>query len=425
MVFLKQGWIVGLCLGLLVMQPAMAVAADPAVEALLQEVRALKAQVNALQNKVQELEAARAPQLEKRVEAAERQALAAHDKASQASTNLSKLSQELAKPAKPGTGLLSELEKRVSITGAVELEGAFERRKPKNGSETSSSDFALATAEVIIEAKINKYAKGVIHFLWEDGDDAVGLDEGFIVVGQTEDMPFYAMGGVIYPAVGLFDTYLVSDPITLNVFETQETALEVGWAGGMINIGAGAFNSDVKEASDDPDNLINTFYGRVQFELPEDAIGGVALSAGVAYTNNIAASDFLRDEVADQRLTSLVGGWSASLKLEIASMIGLVGEYVGALEDFEPGELGFAGDAKARPAAYNVELAYLGVPDWTFAVRYEGSQDLFNAEPEKQWGLGVSWEFLEDTTLSLEYLRGEYENGDERDLVTTQLAVSF
>ncbi|MEA1947191.1 MAG: hypothetical protein U9N83_07785 [Thermodesulfobacteriota bacterium] len=36
-----------------------------------------------------------------------------------------------------------------------------------------------------------------------------------------------------------------------------------------------------------------------------------------------------------------------------------------------------------------------------------------------------SFGLFENTSLSLEYLHGEFENDDERDLITTQLAVEF
>jgi len=68
------------------------------------------------------------------------------------------------------------------------------------------------------------------------------------------------------------------------------------------------------------------------------------------------------------------------------------------------------------------------------AARYEGS-DEFAGQPERQYGVDVSWSPWEYTTLSLEYLRGEFdldfsadENGnvlDRRDLVTAQLAFEF
>jgi len=335
-----------------------------------------------------------------------------------------KMSQQVAKAksAQPA-GLLSEAGKRLSVYGAVELEGSYNNYEPNVGEGSTESDFSLATAEVFFDATINKYTKGLIHLLYEGEGDAMNVDEAFILIGQTEDMPFYFLGGLMYPAIGLFETYMVSDPITQNAFETQATAGEIGWAQDWFNVGAGVFNAGVHQSDDAPDNNINSFYVRAQFDAPEGALGeGVDLNFGVAYTNNIAGGN-LGDEVVDEQLKDLVGGISLMLNAQYRWVV-FNGEYITALDDFQAGELSFI-DGKAKPYAYNLELAFLPLEDWSFAVRYEGSSDLGDFEPERQYGFAVSWNFLPDTAISLEWLRGDYANDDERNLITTQLAVAF
>ena len=63
--------------------------------------------------------------------------------------------------------------------------------------------------------------------------------------------------------------------------------------------------------------------------------------------------------------------------------------------------------------------------DLEVGVRYEGSDDCGDFLPEKQFGGVVSYGLFENTSLALEYLRGEFENNDERDLLTAQLAIEF
>jgi len=53
--------------------------------------------------------------------------------------------------------------------------------------------------------------------------------------------------------------------------------------------------------------------------------------------------------------------------------------------------------------------------------------DLF---PEDQYGFAVSWELFKYTTLSAEYLHGEYEDNAttvdrDQDIFTMQLAIEF
>ncbi|MBW1732594.1 MAG: hypothetical protein JRJ75_17255, partial [Deltaproteobacteria bacterium] len=84
--------------------------------------------------------------------------------------------------------------------------------------------------------------------------------------------------------------------------------------------------------------------------------------------------------------------------------------------------------------AWNVELAYRPMDPLQLAVKYEGTKDMFGLFPEKQYGVVVSYDLFESTTISAEYLHGEYDdnnqNGDgnvedSKDAVTLQLVVEF
>ena len=63
--------------------------------------------------------------------------------------------------------------------------------------------------------------------------------------------------------------------------------------------------------------------------------------------------------------------------------------------------------------------------DLIWAVKYEGSDDCGNFLPEKQYGAGVSYSLSDNVGLSLEYLTGEFENDDERNQLTSQLAIEW
>jgi len=397
--------------GLLSLPPAAPAASDAEVQMLLQEIKALKARVIDLEKRLGQ------------VSQESQQARELAQKAQAGSIKASRMVEEGI--GQKGQGLLSDLGKRVKIYGTLEVEASYQRNKPKSGSDSSESSLNLSTAEIFFEAQFNKYAKGVLHFLWEQGEtEPVDLDEGFILLGDTEDLPAYLMAGRIYPAVGLFETNMVSDPVTKNIFETQATAAEVGYNGDWFSLGGGLFNSAVHETGDAPDNNINTYYIQAGLQTPEGALGELSLQLHAAYINNIAGGNFLSDNIEGERVESLVGGWSATLLAEY-KWLSFIFEYVGALDDFKAGELGFSGDHQARPSAWYVEAALTPITDWTFALRYESTDDMFNEEPEKQWGATVCWQFLPDTSLSLEYMRGDYQDDSTRDLVTSKLAVAF
>ncbi len=399
-----------------------ALAADADVAALMAELKALKARVG---------------QLESKLAAAQGQAAKAAADAAAAAQQTSKISQQVQDTTKPGW--LSELSKRVSVSGAVEFEASWERSRPAAGDSETSSNLELAKAEIIFALQIHKYAKGVIHFLWEQGDDAIGLDEGFILLGQTDDVPFYVMAGRMYPAIGVFDSWFISDPITLEAFETQATAIEVGYAHQWFSIGVGGYNATVHARSDTGSNL-NTFFARLNITPPAELLGGVAVTLGFAYTNNIATNNGLGDVVAgtlvpddtgalapsgDNTLASLVGGYSASILVEYG-MFSLAAEYITAASSFTAADLTMDnGAASPRPRAFNIELAITPVEPLTIAVRYGGSRDMFDLYPESQYGIAASYQLLEHVTLALQYLHNRFSNDDQSDLVSGQLAVEF
>ncbi len=329
-------------------------------------------------------------------------------------------------PKEDQKGLVSDLEKRIKLYGEVKAWGQGGSRDNKaDNRKTSTSEIKLRKAEIFMEAQINPWAKGLIHLLWEqDKTEPVDLDEGYILVGQTNDMPFYAMAGRIYPAIGHFETFLITDTITREAFETQASALEVGYSLDWINFGLAAFRARTHEISDGEDRKINSYFAHLGLATPEGFLGDLKLSGHIAYLSNLD-SFFIRDQVTDNAVQDLVGAWSVAAKAEYG-MFALMGEYLRVTDSYKAGALGYAPiGAKPEPYAFNLEAAVKPSADWTFAVRYEGSGDLYGQQPERQWGLGAQWEFLKDTTLGLEYMRGDYQNNDTRDLVTTQLAVKF
>jgi hypothetical protein len=116
-------------------------------------------------------------------------------------------------------------------------------------------------------------------------------------------------------------------------------------------------------------------------------------------------------------------------------MFSLSGEYLAASGEFDAGELSFAVDEdgeahKATPTAYNAEVAVMPTEALQIALRVEGSTDLYDFAPEIQYGSTVSYELLEGTALSLQYMHGDYDDDslsgvEMHDVVTTQLAVEF
>jgi hypothetical protein len=322
--------------------------------------------------------------------------------------------------------VLGQWADKVTLSGAIEVEAGYEKIDYDDPAEDSedSSDLNLATAELGVDVDIVKHVGGHVLFLYEDDEDVV-VDEAIIRLDGEDVVPLYLELGKLYVPFGNFESHFISDPLTLELGETRETAVMAGFTSDWFEFSVGAFNGDIDEI--DEDNHINNFVAAGVFTLPEDTVSGLGLTAGVSWINNISDSDTLQDEdgVDGNGIDSYVGGISAFVSVSLMDTIFMEAEYLGALEEFEAGELAFDDGEAVEPKAWNVELAYAVTEALEVGLRYEGSDDCGDLLPESQYGVVASYGLFESTSLALEYLRGEFENDDERDLLTAQLAIEF
>jgi len=324
-------------------------------------------------------------------------------------------------------GVLGKWADKITLSGVIEVEACYEdydsdnpATKDKDG---DSSDITLATVELGVDVDIIKHVKGRVLFLWEEDDtEPVDVDEGFITLDGEDVVPLYLNVGKFYVPFGNFESHFISDPLTLELGETRESALTVGYVNEWLDFSVSAFNGDVDEIGED--NHIESFVAGASFSVPEELISNFGITGGLSYISNIADSDGLEGETPGE-IKDYVGGFNAFLSISFTDKFFLEFEYLGALDEFKAGELSFDGGKKFQPETWNFELAYAATDRLEVAVKYEGGDDLGDFLPEDQYGAAVTYGLFENTSLALEYLHGEFENDDERDLITTQLAVEF
>jgi hypothetical protein len=312
---------------------------------------------------------------------------------------------------------------RLQFSGLIEVEASHGKTDFKDPAveDEETSDVDLATVELVVDAKIAAHVDGHVMFKYEDDD--LFVDEGYIILVGTESFPAYLIAGRQYIPFGNFDTHFVTDPNTLILGETNEGAVVAGYrfGGEMVDVSVGAFNGNAKESG--KDDTIDSFVGSIVVNPFEN------LMFGASYTSNLAGSDTFNTVVVDpDNLDSLVGGWSAFVSFKFLERFKLIGEYVGALDNFKAGEIYDAADTKERkPSAWNVELGVAIIDNLELAVRYDGSDDAgADFLPESQYGAVLNWSFFKNTNLALEYLHGEFEDdAQETDSFIAQLAIEF
>jgi hypothetical protein len=329
---------------------------------------------------------------------------------------------------------LERIEKRmdelgITLSGVIEVEASYEDVDYDDPAEddTESSDIVLSTVELGVDVEVSKHVKGHVVFLFEEDDtDPIDVDEGIITLDGADVVPLYLNAGRQYVPFGYFESHFISDPLTLELGETRESALVAGFTNDWIELSLGTFNGDVNETDEDDDN-IDGYVASAVFTLPEGTVEGFGLHVGVSYISDIAESDNLQDAIdtPDGTIEDYVGGISAFLSASIMERIFLEVEYLGALDDFEAGELNFDGGNEYQPEAWNFELAYLILEDLEIAARYGGGHDLGDFLPEKVFGGVINYGLFENTSVGLEYLYQEFGNDDQVNVVTAQLAIEF
>ena len=332
---------------------------------------------------------------------------------------------QLEEKIESGGGALPGWLDRISMSGVIEVEAGFESLDFDDpaAEDEDSSDFSLATVELGIEGEISEHVSGSLLLLYEDGEDIV-FDEAFITLSGGENMPIYLKAGELYVPFGSFESNMISDPLTLEIGETRETALEVGYEAAGFYCAAYLFNGDVDEAGEDND--VDNFGLNAGYALETDAM---SLDVGIGYINNLFDSDGMGDIVdgSGADLDEYVGGIALHCVFNFGPLT-VIGEYVGAID--EPGwnyANGTTGEAD-KPSAWNAEVGYtfeMVGKETVVGLACQGTDNLEDELPETRVVGAVAVGILENTTLAFEYLHDEYESDDEADVITAQLAIEF
>lgn len=297
---------------------------------------------------------------------------------------------------------LAHAESSVAIGGLIEVEAI---------SAENTSDIAVATVEVALAAELTEKVTGEIVLLHEE--DATDFSVDTAVVGLAVNEHLSVTAGQTYVPFGVFGTYMISDPLTLELAETNATALQLDLAAGPATFSLYSFNGI--NAEDKVDNWgANLDFTSDHFLLT------------LGYIANIGDTGIIAADTINTR----VPGMSVSTGVNVGGF-SLIGEHISALDDFQVGDGntdpvdGYLFTQKAKPKASNLEMAYI-MDRVILAVatqRTEQAEDL--GLPEQRNLASVWYKLEEDATVSLEFAQEESYAGIRSDAVTAQLAVAF
>src|SRR6056297_3194081 len=116
---------------------------------------------------------------------------------------------------------LGAVGKHLRIGGLLELEASYS--DVEGGDE--SSDLVLATAQLDVMIDINDHLSGYVILLHEEDDtEPIEVDEAAFTLARTIDAlggEIAFTGGKLYVPFGMFNSSFISDPLTLELGETN------------------------------------------------------------------------------------------------------------------------------------------------------------------------------------------------------------
>ena len=279
----------------------------------------------------------------------------------------------------------------VSIGGVIELELVSESPAGEDGTTSAG----VGTAELGIAAAINDEWGGEI--VIENDDGTIALADAFLTYEPGDGLS--ASMGLQGVPFGVYDTNLITDPLTKDLGDTSAVSLVLGGEAGQLNWSLFALQPD--EDGQFADN-----YGvAAGFATEGD---GAEFGLDVAWISGVA-------NAVDMQ------GMAVSGRGSLGPASALI-EFVTTLEAPEDG---------ATPTAWSAEVAYgfdLMGREATLAAGAGGSDEGEDVEglAETLMLLGVSVGVWENVGIGIEWSQSEgYDAAGTDDAITLLLAAEF
>jgi len=303
-----------------------------------------------------------------------------------------------------GASVLSD---KLTFSGAIELDYSYADDSNTGDSTVndSTSDLDIGTVELGVEAAFHEYVTGTFILKGEnlDTDSNTFWDEATISI-QKEEFPFYFVGGKRGQPFGIFESHLISDPITKDCYEIAKTGATIGYTTEHLglDISATIYRGEVLMA-----HLVEAGYGFERNNSPTYAetddvssyIGNIAISP----IESLILAAFYDSEPGDGERNTTAG---VMFHYEISN-ITLDAEYITALKR----EKHFTDNKEYNEFAWFIGVAYQTAEPLKIAARYAAFNDDITGEQDghltNRYSIGFTYTLFENDSFATN-LMGEY-----------------
>jgi len=319
-----------------------------------------------------------------------------------------------------GASVLSD---RLTFSGAIELDFSYadDHDIGNNTVNDSTSDLDIGTVELGLEVAFHEYVTGNFILKGEaldTDDDRVFWDEAIITI-QKEEFPIYFVGGKRGQPFGVFESHLISYPITKDCYEIAKTGATIGYTAESpgVDISATIYKGEalMTHMLDGAYGLDRTYLDELG-SLPGWRTGGMSgtyeetddLSS---YIGNITISPiealmlsaYYDSEPGDGDRNKTAG---ISVHYEIG-MVTLDAEYIAALSR----EKHFTDNKEYKESAWFAAIAFQTMEPLEIAARYEAFDDDIAGEQDghltDRYSTGFTYTLFENDSFATN-LMGEY-----------------
>ena len=255
------------------------------------------------------------------------------------------------------------------------------------------------------------------------------IEVAALALGPPEGPWSFTAGRQFLP-FGLFETNLISDPLTLELGELNEISAQFELSSGGIHGTIFGFDGDNEKVGDRGRPGCGAAIGfSLEREESEFALD-LAFISDIGDTGKL--QEVISGTLGSNNVADHVPGWTASARLRYENL-SLLGEYLASLKRFGVDEVEFAGRG-AKPSSWLVEAAYdfgLAGKDATVAAGYQGLAEALALElPTRRFLAGLSVAMTETLALAIEwsyddFARKDGGSGERANIFKIQVATEF
>ena len=315
----------------------------------------------------------------------------------------------------------------LNINGLVELEALSQNKPGDNNSDTS-----LATVELNIEVQINPWTQAHVLLLHEDSEDqGLVVDEGFISFSFKESTIQVMAGKQVIP-FGSFESHMISDPLTLEMAETKDSAVVTRFGGDELHGTIYFFKGDIQQISGN--NNATQAGAHIGYAISSNELH---IDFGLAYLSDLSESEgylgYFENADGDAIIQRNVPGVALNALITAGNWHAII-EYVSATRQYDSSELAFDLEG-AQPSSFNAELSHnfvLSGKDVNLALAIQGTDQALNLElPRQREMVSASYALQPQTSLTIEYMHATSYHpkhgaiDTSSDVVSLQLAAQF